>query len=196
MCSVSVQVCLSTKENPTRLAISVEACLLAVSSQLPLLLFHIPPSISVASTLLVLLVVVDVGVPEKGLHRASESAWRFSSHARAVFRIISSLVELRIAYLVTVAPEVVLGPDVLEGVLDSLLQGSAVRPVLPVLGPEAVGVDTRQNDGGDHDATFRDVVSVALQLQQVLAFGGAGCSTRWKACARCLKRCMVSQLLS
>lgn len=55
-------------------------------------------------------------------------------------------------YLVTVSPEVVLGPDVLEGVLDLVLEGGAVRGVLPVLGPQAVGVDAGEDDGGDHDA--------------------------------------------
>lgn len=60
--------------------------------------------------------------------------------------------KLEIAHLVTVAPEVVLGPDVLEGVLDLLLKGGAVRDVLPVLGPEPVGVDAGEDDGGDHDA--------------------------------------------
>merc|ERR1712096_150567 len=68
---------------------------------------------------LLLLVVVDLGVPEEGL--------------------------------VTVSPEVVLGPDVLEGVLGLVLEGGAVRDVLPVLGPEPVGVDAGEDDGGDHD---------------------------------------------
>lgn len=54
--------------------------------------------------------------------------------------------------LVTISPEVVLGPDVLEGVLGLVLESGAVGDVLPVLGPEPVCVDTGEDDGGDHDA--------------------------------------------
>ena len=45
------------------------------------------------------------------------------------------------AYLVTVAPGEVPHADVLVGVLDTLLQGREVGPVLPVLVPQVVGVD-------------------------------------------------------
>ena len=47
--------------------------------------------------------------------------------------------------LVSVTPLVVLGTDVLVRVLGALLQRRHVRPVLPVLAPEPVGVGT----GGD-----------------------------------------------
>jgi hypothetical protein len=58
----------------------------------------------------------------------------------------------RLTHLVTVSPEVVLGPDVLEGVLGLVLERGAVRDVLPVLGPEPVGVDAGEDDAGDHNA--------------------------------------------
>lgn len=54
--------------------------------------------------------------------------------------------------LVAVAPEEVLGADVLIGVLGLLLLGRLVGLVLPVLGPEAVGVYRGDGDGGDDDA--------------------------------------------
>lgn len=43
-------------------------------------------------------------------------------------------------------------PDVLVGVLDALLQGRHVRPVLPMLVPEHIGVGTSPDQGGDADA--------------------------------------------
>jgi hypothetical protein len=69
---------------------------------------------------LVLVVVVDAVVPEKGL--------------------------------VAVAPRVVLGADVLVGILNALLQGRHVGPVLPVVGPEVVGVDAGEDQAGDDAA--------------------------------------------
>jgi hypothetical protein len=71
---------------------------------------------------LVLVVVVDAGVPEEGL--------------------------------VAVSPGEVLGPDVLVGVLDALLERGHVAPVLPVLVPEVVGVVAREDDAGG-DTTVR-----------------------------------------
>jgi hypothetical protein len=71
---------------------------------------------------LVLVVVVDVFVPEEGL--------------------------------VAVSPGEVLGPDVLVGVLDALLERGHVAPVLPVLVPEVVGVVAREDDAGG-DTTVR-----------------------------------------
>jgi hypothetical protein len=61
------------------------------------------------------------------------------------------------AYLVTVSPGEVLRPDVLVGVLDALLEGREVLPVLPMLGPEVVGVDAGDQEGGDADAVGEDV---------------------------------------
>lgn len=53
--------------------------------------------------------------------------------------------------LVTVTPEVVLGADVLVGVLGLLRLRGLVGLVLPVLEPQAVSVDTTEDDGGDDD---------------------------------------------
>ena len=50
-------------------------------------------------------------------------------------------------YLVTVAPREVAGADVLVGVLDTLLEGGHVRPVLPMLVPEVVGVEAGEEEG-------------------------------------------------
>jgi hypothetical protein len=77
----------------------------------------------------------------------------------------------KVTHLVAVSPEVVLGPDVLEGVLGLVLEGGAVRDVLPVLGPEPVGVDAGEDDGGDHDAA----VGVSL-LQSCWRVGESVCS--------------------
>ena len=51
-------------------------------------------------------------------------------------------------YLVTVAPGEVAGADVLVGVLDALLERGHVRPVLPMLVPEVVGVQAGEEEGG------------------------------------------------
>lgn len=56
--------------------------------------------------------------------------------------------------LVTVAPLVVLGADVLVSVLGALLQRRHVGPVLPVLVPQVVGVGTSGNQGDGDDAVF------------------------------------------
>lgn len=59
------------------------------------------------------------------------------------------------AYLVTVTPEVVLGADVLVGVLGLLLTGVdvlLVLDVLPVSIPPQLGVDAGEDDAGDGDA--------------------------------------------
>ena len=130
-----------------------------------------------ASDLLVLLVVVDLGVPEEGLRKdqlAVNVQWMLTDKT----------------HLVTVSPEVVLGPDVLEGVLGLVLKSGAVGDVLPVLGPEPVGVDTGEDDGGDHNASCLSVA--AVRAQNLVG------NTRWKACARCLwktncQRCAIEQ---
>jgi len=49
-------------------------------------------------------------------------------------------------YLVTVPPGEVLGADVLVGVLDALLKGRHVRPMLPMLVPQDVGVYGRADE--------------------------------------------------
>ena len=54
----------------------------------------------------------------------------------------------RKTYLVAVAPRVVAGADVLVGVLGTLLEGGHVRPVLPMLVPEVVGVEAGEDKGG------------------------------------------------
>lgn len=121
--------------------------------------------------------VVDLGVPEEGLRGVS---------ALLIDRErIDCLIETEVTHLVTVSPEVVLGPDVLEGVLGLVLEGGAVRDVLPVLGPEPVGVDAGEDDGGDHDAAVG--VSCPGVLTRVRVCVQAA-RTRWKACARCLQR--------
>jgi len=98
-----------------------------------------------ASLLVRLLVVVDLVVPEDGLEGVVVSyescCWLYDSAS---------------AHLVTVTPEVVLGADVLVGVLGLLGLGGHVGLVLPVLEPQTVGVDTTEDDRGDDDAVLRD----------------------------------------
>lgn len=53
-------------------------------------------------------------------------------------------------YLVTVTPGEVLGADVLVGVLGTLLKRGHMVPVLPVLVPQIVGIDTTTNEAGDN----------------------------------------------
>lgn len=52
--------------------------------------------------------------------------------------------------LVSVSPEEVLGADILVWVLRAFLQWLSVCPVLPMLVPEVVGVDTGNDQARDH----------------------------------------------
>lgn len=61
-------------------------------------------------------------------------------------------------YLVAVAPEVVLGADVLVVVFDALLHGRGVGGVLPVLVPEPVGVGAREDQAGGDEAGGRKIL--------------------------------------
>ena len=69
--------------------------------------------------------------------------------------------------LVAVAPGVVLGADVLVRVLDALLQRGLVAPVLPMLGPQVVGVGGGEEDAGEDTTT--SPVSSGLSLFLSLA---------------------------
>lgn len=55
------------------------------------------------------------------------------------------------AYLVTVSPEEVLGPDVLVRIFHALLQGREVFPVFPMLIPQVPGVDASEDEAGCDD---------------------------------------------
>jgi hypothetical protein len=108
-------------------------------------LFHSKRSDEGNNLLVSLLVVVDLVVPEDGLEGVVVS-----------YDPCYCVCDAASAYLVTVTPEVVLGADVLEGVLGLLGLGGHVGLVLPVLEPQAVGVDTTEDDRGDDDAVLRD----------------------------------------
>ena len=54
--------------------------------------------------------------------------------------------------LVTITPAEVLAADVLVWVLWLLLDGDVMGDVLPVLSPEVVGIDGRDDQGGDDNA--------------------------------------------
>ncbi len=56
-------------------------------------------------------------------------------------------------YLVAIPPEKVLGPDVLVWVFNSLFQRREMFPMLPMLVPQVVRVDTGQDEAGSDDAT-------------------------------------------
>ncbi len=55
-------------------------------------------------------------------------------------------------HLVTVTEREVAGADVLVGVLDALLKRGHVRPVLPMLVPEVVGVQAGEDESGGDGA--------------------------------------------
>lgn len=74
--------------------------------------------------------------------------------------------------LVTITPLVVLGPDVLVRVLDALLQGRQVLPVLPVLVPEDVRVDAGRNDADGDDTVWKIKTVVSIVI----------CSSRLRSC--------------
>ena len=76
--------------------------------------------------------------------------------------------------LVAVAPLVVLGADVLVGVLDALLQRGHVAPVLPVLVPEVVGVGGGEDERGD-DAAADRVCQFAGWFTMVRAWPDISC---------------------
>jgi hypothetical protein len=59
-----------------------------------------------------------------------------------------------LSYLVTIAPLIVLGADVLVGVLSALLQRRHVAPVLPMLLPEIPGVGTSQGQARNNTALY------------------------------------------
>ena len=84
------------------------------------------------------------------------------------------------AYLVSVTPEEVLGPDVLVRVLRELFAWGLVGLVLPVLVPKAPGVDTGDAEGRDDD-TGGDCEYLEGGGGRVRGSGGL---TRWRVCAR------------
>ena len=57
--------------------------------------------------------------------------------------------------LATITPRVVLGADVLVGVLGALLQRRHVRPVVPMFVPEDIGVGTGEDEERDGAAATR-----------------------------------------
>lgn len=73
-------------------------------------------------------------------------------------------VEVSQSYLVTVSPEVVLGADVLVGVLGLLFTGSVVCHVLPMSVPSQLGIDAGNDHAGNGDA------AVALVVVQMSTF--------------------------
>ena len=95
---------------------------------------------------LVLPVVVDGGVPA-GYHVLGAATLRVT-----VLPSLRPFGEHSQQGLVTVAPGEVLGADVLVGVLNALLQGRHVGPVLPVLVPEVPGIHAGEQEGGTDGA--------------------------------------------
>lgn len=91
--------------------------------------------------LLVLLVVVDLVIPEEGLFGVRHG--NFMHVKRQERRMI--------AYLITVSPEEVLGANVLVRVLGLFRTGNVVGNVLPMGIPPDLCVDASDDDGGDSD---------------------------------------------
>lgn len=65
------------------------------------------------------------------------------------------------AHLVSISPREVLDTNVLVGVFDTLLERGKVVPVLPVLSPEVVSIDTSKDQSGNDSAA--ELVSVVLR---------------------------------
>lgn len=98
--------------------------------------------------------VIDIIVPEQSLHKNQRCiSQTIPETPRSPVTITHSNPETtKTTYLVTIAPEVVLGPDVLVCVLGLLALRRLVRLVLPVLRPELVSVYARDAEGRDDDA--------------------------------------------
>lgn len=76
--------------------------------------------------------------------------------------------------LVTIAPRIVAGADVLIGVLNTLLERRQVRPVLPVLVPEVVCIKAGKEKGRGDDAGWARLLVRGLLCQVVCFFGSFG----------------------
>lgn len=72
--------------------------------------------------------------------------------------------------LVTIAPRIVAGADVLIGVLNTLLERRQVRPVLPVLVPEVVCIKAGKEKGRGDDAGWARLLVRGLLCQVVCFF--------------------------
>lgn len=115
-------------------------------------------------------------------------------------------------YLVTISPLVVLGANVLVGVLGALLQRRQVVPVVPMLVPQVVGVGTGEAKGGNDGADgglasvskLRDIPVVEqIRSGHECRFGFASTSgvnwlTRWRSSSRELQAvsCLVDGQLT
>lgn len=88
-------------------------------------------------------------------------------------------------HLVSVAPEEVLGADVLVRILSSLLQRRQVRPVLPMLVPQDIGVQASNDQAREGHAVK---VSISVSPVQFTSLGprSGGSLTRVTAYARVL----------
>lgn len=73
-------------------------------------------------------------------------------------------------HLVTVAPLVVLGADVLVRVLGALLQRRHVVPVLPMLVPEPVGVGTGGDEAGGDTTSILLAIAIPTQHHDLVNF--------------------------
>jgi len=71
-------------------------------------------------------------------------------------------------HLVSVAPEEVLGADVLVRILSSLLQRRQVRPVLPMLVPQDIGVQASNDQAREGHAVE---VSISVSPVQFTSLG-------------------------
>jgi hypothetical protein len=77
--------------------------------------------------------------------------------------------------LVAIAPEKVLGANILVRILGPLFQRRHMLPVLPMLVPQIVGVEAGDGEGGDDDAGGRElvlgIVYLGLSKQSRLELG-------------------------
>lgn len=110
------------------------------------------------------------------------------------------------AHLVTIAPEIVLCPDVLVRILWLLLLWWLVGLVLPVLVPETISVDAGDSEAWNNN-TVQHESTTCLRLGEAVFLGPvihcAGWDgemrevrTRWTSCAIDLQLIVVSEQVS
>ena len=103
---------------------------------------------------------VDFGIPEKCLHTIGISK---------TFHV--SIFYFRYAYLIPITPRVRLTSDIHVRVLGLLFKRRFVGFVLPVLGPQAPGVDAGDAEGGDDDEDGELAPEIWVRVSQ--------CPLRW-----------------
>lgn len=101
----------------------------------------LPPSLPLHLLFVALVMMIHLRVPEQSLSKPRQQAHLYCC----------SIPREQHTYLIPVSPKEVLRPDVLIRVLDDFIQRRIVLFVLPVLVPQAPGIDAGDDQGGDRD---------------------------------------------